>query len=1032
MGPARRSTKRREGPSDKKELIEAISPTDHRLQQVVRVSRIGVFDHDHLSDTIYWSPEQREIFGFDLLEPITLAKYLDRVYPKDRDAIVAAMLAAHDPIGDGLFDVENRIVRRDGEVRRLKTRSRTFFEGEGAACHKVRTVGAMLDITERHQIEEEKQKLVEVVQNSPDFIGIATPDGKVLFVNQAGQALVGVQNDQQATSKLVFDYLPPDEISRFSREVLPVVLSGRPWGGEILLKHFGTGELIPVEMRAFSISDPLGQVIAIATVSRDIRARRWAEQELRESEERFHAFMDNVPAIAWAKDDRGRHVYLNRSYENSFGVRLEDWQGKTDFELWPPEIARAFRRADEAVLATNKALEVIEKTSVLGNVGRTWQNIKFPFRDAKGRKYVGGIGVDITEKQVAEERLREYARVVEGLEEMILVVDQQYRYVIANRAFLNYRGLSAEQVVGHSVEDVIGKDAFVASVKEKMDECFLGTVVQYEMVYNFPNLGKRDLSVSYFPIDGPGGVDRIACILQDITQRKLAADALLKSEERFSKAFRNNPLAITISTEADGRYLDVNDAFLDLLGHTRKEVIGHTAAELQFWGDPLDRMEMVRQLKDKEQVAKHHTRFRTTKGEIREAEVWAETIELDGQPCVLAITRDVTEIRQLEAQFRQAQKMEAVGRLAGGVAHDFNNLLGVIIGYSDMALDVITPDNPVNRYLLQTKRAAQRAALLTQQLLAFSRKQVVFPKILDLNEVIRNATNMFLRLVGEDIKVEFRPTTSIGSLRADRGQVEQVLMNLVVNARDAMPTGGKIVIETAQAELDEHYVSLHPGSDAGPYVVMIVSDTGCGMDETVKSQIFEPFFTTKGAGLGTGLGLSTVYGIVKQSEGSIFVYSELGKGTTFKVYFPRVSEKAEEVVLSDEEAEPLPGSETILVVEDDKTLRELAVELLRDGGYRVVEARNAEEALRIMATSQTEIDLLLTDVVMPGKSGAELLRDAREGHPTLRWLFMSGYTDDVVTRQGMLLQEAFFLEKPFTKRSLLMKVHSVLHSEAVN
>jgi two-component system cell cycle sensor histidine kinase/response regulator CckA len=530
--------------------------------------------------------------------------------------------------------------------------------------------------------------------------------------------------------------------------------------------------------------------------------------------------------------------------------------------------------------------------------------------------------------------------------------------------------------------------------------------------------------------DKHGVVNGGVVAFRDITERKLAEEALLKSEERFSKAFRNNPLAITISTEAEGRYLDVNDAFLDLLGYKRKAVIGRTAADLRFWSEPLGRMEMLRQLKDDKQVAKHQTRYRTAKGEIREAEVWAESIELDGQPCVLGITRDITEIRRLETQFRQAQKMEAVGRLAAGLAHDFNNILSIIMGYSDIALGFIAPEDPVNRYVSETKIAAKRAARLTRQLLAFSRQQVVFPKILDLNEVVRNSTNLFQQLVGEDVEIEFRPTIPLGSIKSDPGQIEQVLMNLIVNARDAMPTGGRVIIETGEAELDEDYASRHLGSKAGQHVVLVVSDTGCGMDDNVKSHIFEPFFTTKSVGQGTGLGLSTVYGIVKQSEGYILVYSEPGKGTAFKIYFPRLYDKAEMLVLSPKEAEPPRGSETILVVEDDKILRELTVKLLQDGGYRVVEAEDAEDALGIMASSRPGIDLLLTDVVMLGTSGVELVRRAEEVHPKLRSLFMSGYTGDLVGRQSVLIQEAYFLEKPFTRRSLLTKVYATLHSEA--
>jgi CheY-like chemotaxis protein len=351
------------------------------------------------------------------------------------------------------------------------------------------------------------------------------------------------------------------------------------------------------------------------------------------------------------------------------------------------------------------------------------------------------------------------------------------------------------------------------------------------------------------------------------------------------------------------------------------------------------------------------------------------------------------------------------------------------MGYSEISLDLVAPENPVNRYLSEIKKASQRAALLTGRLLAFSRQQVVFPKILDLNGVVRNVTDMFQRMVGEDIAIEFRPTTPIGSIKADPGQIEQVLMNLVVNARDAMPAGGKIIIETVPAELDERHVSQHPGAHAGPQIVLAVSDTGCGMDESVKSKIFEPFFTTKPVGKGTGLGLSTVYGIVKESGGYIEVVSESGKGTTFRMFFPRVSEGAEELVFPYDEAEPPRGSETILVVEDDKTLRELAVRLLQDAGYRVVEAKDAEDALGIIEALKLEIDLLFTDVVMPGQTGVELLAQARLVHPNLRALFMSGYNGDLVVLRGVLMQEGSFLEKPFTRKSLLRKVHSVLHND---
>ena len=653
-----------------------------------------------------------------------------------------------------------------------------------------------------------------------------------------------------------------------------------------------------------------------------------------------------------------------------------------------------------------------------------------PWQDRTGG--IGGIVVfteDITErKRTADERER-LASVVDSSDDAIIAKTLDGTITAWNSG--------AEKMFGYSSAEAVGKPILMLLPPERASEesDILARIRAGESVQHFETVRIRkdrqriEVSVTISPIrDSSGAIVGASKIARDITERKRADEALHKSEERFSRAFRNNPLAITISTEAEGRYLDVNDAFLDLLGYQRKDVIGRTEGELLFRDQPLDRSEMLRELKEDKRVAKHHIRYRTAKGEIREAEVWMESIELDGQPCLLGITRDVTEIQQLEAQFRQAQKMEAIGRLAGGVAHDFNNILGIIMGYSDISLDEIAAASPASRYISEVKKAAKRGAILTQQLLAFSRKQVVFPKVLDLNDVVQNATRMFLRLVGEDIAVEFRPQASLGGIKVDPGQIDQILMNLVVNARDAMPTGGKILIETAHAEMDQDYASRHAGAHPGRHVVLVVSDTGCGMDETTRSRVFEPFFTTKEVSKGTGLGLSTVYGIVKQNNGYIAVYSEPGKGTTFKIYFPMVGEKGEELVVDVEDAEPPPGSETILVVEDEKKLREVTVTLLQQGGYRVLEAKDAHDALTVIANSEPGIDLLLTDVVMPEKSGAELVKEARALHPKLRCLFMSGYAGDLVTRQGVVIEETSFLEKPFTKKVLLRKVYLVLHS----
>jgi two-component system, cell cycle sensor histidine kinase and response regulator CckA len=623
-----------------------------------------------------------------------------------------------------------------------------------------------------------------------------------------------------------------------------------------------------------------------------------------------------------------------------------------------------------------------------------------------------------------------YRRLFETAQDGILILDAHSGLITDVNPFLvHLLDYSREDFIGKTLWD-IGPFKQIQAAKAAFRQLLDQEYVRYD---NLPLEARsgRLVNVEFVSnVYGVNGTSVIQCNIRDITARRRTEEELLKSEERFSKAFRLSPLAITISTERDGRYLDANEAFLLMLGYARSDVIGRTATELGFWVRPAYRLEMVRKLEEGGRVRGLRTQYTTSKGEIREAEVSAELIELEGQACVLAITRDITESQRLEAHFRQAQKMEAVGRLAGGVAHDFNNLLSVIIGYSDLSLSLVAPGSPVNRNLEQIKAASNRAVLVTRQLLAYSRQQVVFPKILDLNEVVQNLTTLLQRMVREDITISFRPIVPIGCVHADPGTIEQVLMNLVVNARDAMPGAGEIVIETGHAELDEHYVSKHPGSHAGQHVVLAVSDNGCGMEEEVKSHIFEPFFTTKGIGQGTGLGLSTVYGIVKQSGGSIWVYSEPGKGSTFKIYFPRVAGKADPWVQTNEEAGFPGGSETILVVEDDGPLRDMVVHMLQDAGYRVIEAKNANTALDIVKVSNPAIDLLLTDVIMPGKSGPALLEEAKTIRPELHSLFMSGYTGDLVSVRGGLVPEAAFLEKPFTRSGLLKKVRSALHSES--
>jgi len=506
-----------------------------------------------------------------------------------------------------------------------------------------------------------------------------------------------------------------------------------------------------------------------------------------------------------------------------------------------------------------------------------------------------------------------------------------------------------------------------------------------------------------------------------------AQQALKSSEANFRSLVVNAPYGICRSN-ANGQLVGANPALIAMLGFSDGDELLRRNLAADIYSDPEQRESLLECFRSGRSFDKVEAEWKRQDGSALMVRVSARPIREGGKSVSFELyAEDITEQRALEQQLRQSQKMEAVGRLAGGIAHDFNNLLMVISGYCEFLLQRLGPDPSLRNSAQEISNAADRATSLTRQLLAFSRKQLLTPKVLDLNAVVSENLKMLPRLIGEDIDLVTVPAEGLGRVKADPGQIEQVVMNLVVNARDAMPSGGRLTLETANVTLDEAYARRHPGVTPGDYVMLAISDTGSGMDQETQLHIFEPFYTTKGQ-KGTGLGLSMVYGIVKQSGGYIWVYSEPDHGTTFKVYLPRVEETEEKPVLQPEPARPQLGHETILVVEDEPQLRDLTRQFLETRGYKVLVAENGAAAINVARQHSGPIHLLLTDIIMPVMNGRELAQRMAVLSPKTRILFMSGYTENAVWHNGLMETSANFLQKPFTLDALTRKVREVLET----
>jgi two-component system, cell cycle sensor histidine kinase and response regulator CckA len=625
------------------------------------------------------------------------------------------------------------------------------------------------------------------------------------------------------------------------------------------------------------------------------------------------------------------------------------------------------------------------------------------------------------------EREELFHLISENAADMIAIVDMEGRRI--------YNSLSYQRVLGYTSEELQASSPFEQihpddreRVKKAADSARQSGAGQ-SLEYRFRHKNGDWLvleSRSSVILDNKGKPEKLLIVNRDITERIRAEEALVRSEAGFRSVVEDAPYGV-YRASTDGRFLQVNPALQKMLGYEstaellktdlRSDIFRHQGEHQRF----TDLLSQTDEVKDVEMEWKRQDDTPIT------VRCSARTIKDEsGVPAYFEVfAEDVTEKRVLEKQLRMAQKMEAIGRLSGGIAHDFNNLLGVIIGYSGVLKKSLAEEPPLLEHALEIEKAGRRAACLTKQLLAFSRQQVLTPAILNLSALAEDMAKMLPRLLGEDIAVSLALDPDLGAVKADQSQIEQIIMNLAVNARDAMPTGGKLKIETANIMLDAAYTRTHPGSKIGNYVLLAVTDTGAGMTPETLAHIFEPFFTTKERGKGTGLGLATVYGVVKQSHGYIWVDSAPGKGSSFKIYLPRHagSATAEEPSANSQE---LRGSETILLVEDAAPLKKLAQSFLETAGFRVLSAESGEQAMELAAKHGGVFDLLLTDVVMPGMNGRTLAEELSRRQPGLRVLYISGYTDAFIAGHGVLEEGIHLLHKPFTEDALIRRVREVI------
>jgi len=1031
VGPKKAETKR-------KRVKEALQTTNERLNYLLTSTSAAIYTSKTSGDYGATSITQnvKQMMGYEPREFIENSSFwIGHVHPEDRQRLLNEL--------PRIFEQEShiyeyRFLHKDGNYRWVCDDMKLIKDEFGSP---IEIIGYWTDITERKQTEaalkESERRFRIIFEGAIDGILLADIEtkkfhtGNIMICTMLGYSLEEIKN-------LSVTDIHPKEALPFVMEQFDKLARGEITKTSELPVKRKDGSVFYAEISTVLLKLDGGTYLM--GTFRDITERKQAEEALRKSEERFRLAFENANTGVCLVDPDGNLTRVNNKMCEIFGYTKQELEAMTVNDIAHPE-------------DIDKSPEFIQET-LQGKIDRgtfekryfhkkghvvTCQVSSSLVRDANGSPlYFISHVHDITEHKRAEEKLADseimYRTLVNALPDGITVTGIDRR--------INFISPQAQKIFGlDSPDDAIGRSPleYIASEDQEKATANIQRLVERRQISeNEYTLLRKDGSRfageihSSVITDISGNLKGIIGVTRDITERKKAEEALQKEREISLSILENAPYGVAL-IDKGGEYIYINPEFTNITGYALQDIPTGKDWFQKAFSNPKDRERMIQVWKkdrSKGNMINREFSINRKDGKTNEIET-RSTFLRDGR--AVMVLHDTTEqkraeeeMKSLQEQLRQSQKMEAIGRLAGGIAHDFNNLLTIIKGYSQLSLIELKEDTPLKGNIEHIHTATDRAADLVRQLLAFSRRQILEMKAWDLNTILTNLQNMLRRLIGEDIKLTTILAEDLGSVKTDLGWIEQAIMNLVVNARDAMPSGGKLTIETGNAVLDEAYVSGRVGVKPGRYVMFSVSDTGVGMTPEVRERLFEPFFSTKEKDKGTGLGLSTVYGIVKQSDGDIWVYSEPGKGSTFKIYLPRVDEPPEQLREKVSGDELLRGSETILLVEDEEEVRKLAVRVLERQGYKVLAARDGDEALLICEGHQDPIHLMLTDVVMPGMNGHELAERLESLHPRMKVLYMSGYTDNAIVLHGVLVEGVNYIQKPFTVDALTKKVREVL------